>query len=188
MSDITSTAAVSAQRSGMVQRTIAFLILGLTLPSSAEAAGCDLGQATFRLPSSAEAAGCDLGQATFRPKYAAEDFVLRSYRNKDELLFDIAVRRSGETFRFRVDVDERTAEGLIASMPDGGGRDPGVKTTFALVDADGLKATTPREVGYIAFLDIGRAFLDFRSREGQQPDPYTTPPSGLWEVAECRGN
>jgi len=155
----------------MVQQVVALLIFGLTLQ-----------------PSLAEAAGCDLGQATFRPKYAAEDFVLRSHQNGDDLLFDIAVRRSGESFRFKVDVDEHTAEGRIASMPDGGGRDPGVKTTFALADANGLKATTPHEVSYIAFLDLGRAFLDFRSREGQQPDPYTTPPSGLWEVAECRRN
>jgi hypothetical protein len=124
----------------MHQRTIASLIVGLTLQ-----------------PSLAVAAGCDLGQATFRPKYATEDFVLRSHRAGDDLLFDITVRQSGEAFRFKVDVDETTGEGLIASMPDDGERDPRVKTTFALADTNGLKVTTQREVHYIAFLDLGRA-------------------------------
>jgi hypothetical protein len=86
------------------------------------------------------------------------------------------------------EVDERTGEGVIASVPDSGGQDPRIKTTFALADINGLSTTPQAKFGYLAFLDLGRAFLDFRLRDGQQPDPYTSPPSGLWEVAECQAN
>jgi hypothetical protein len=130
---------------------------------------------------------CRFDQATFRPKYALDHFTLRSHKTGGDLQFDIAVRRSGETFRFKVEADEQKGEGVVTSLLDGG-RDPGIKATFSLADASGLKAPSLGEVGSISFLDLGRAILGFCLREGQQPDPYTSPPSGLWDLAECRAN
>jgi hypothetical protein len=76
-------------------------------------------------------------------------------RQDDDLLFDLTVARSGETFRFRVDVDERAGEGMIVSIPDGGGRDPGIKATFALADMNGLTTTPQDEVGHTTFPGLG---------------------------------
>jgi hypothetical protein len=134
---------------------------------------------------SAEAAICKIDQATFRPKYAMEHFALRGHRDDNDLLFGLAIQKTGETFSFKVNVDERTGEGRIASVPDSSGRDLGISATFRLLDANGLKVSSLGEVGQISFADIGRAFLDFRLREGRQPEPYTFPSSGIWKLTEC---
>jgi hypothetical protein len=134
----------------------------------------------------AEAAACKLDQATFRPRLAQDAYVLRSSRIGDDLQFDLSIRRTSETFRFHVEVDERTGEGTITSVPDGAGRDPRIKTGFRLFDVNGGKTTPQGEIGQISFLDLGRGFVDFRLRERPQPEPYTAPPSGLWKVTECR--
>ena len=139
-------------------------------------------------PALAEAAACKLDQATFRPNDASEHFVLRSHCSGSDLLFDLIIETTSEVFRFRVDVDGNTGEGMISSVPNSNGQDSGIKATFALVDLRGLTTTPQDEAGYIAFQGLGRAFVDFRRRQGQQPDPSTSPPSGLWKVAECRTN
>jgi len=152
-----------------MRKPIALLIAGLTLS-----------------PVMVEAAACKLDQATFRPRLAQDAYVLRSSRNSDDLQFDLSIQRTGETFRFHVGMDERTGEGTITSVPDGAGRDPRLKTGFRLLDANSRKMTPQGDIGLISFLDLGRGFVDFRLRERPQPEPYTTPPSGLWKVTECR--
>ncbi len=152
-----------------MRRPIAHLLAGLILS-----------------PVMAEAAACKLDQATFRPRLAQDAYVLRSSRNGDDLQFDLSIQRTGETFRFHVEMDERTGEGTITSVPDGAGRDPRLKTGFRLLDANSRKMTPQGDIGLISFLDLGRGFVDFRLRERPQPEPYTTPPSGLWKVTECR--
>ena len=152
-----------------MRKTIALLVAGLTLS-----------------PVMAEAAACKLDQATFRPRLAQDAYVLRSSRNGDDHQFDLGIQRTGETFRFHVEIDEHTGEGTITSVPDGAGRDPRIKTGLRLLDANGLKTTPQGEIGQISFLDLGRGFVDFRLRERPQPEPYTAPPSGLWKVTECR--
>jgi hypothetical protein len=137
-------------------------------------------------PVLAEAAACKLDQATFRPRLAQDAYVLRSSLNGDDLQFDLSIQRTGETFRFHVEMDERTGEGTITSAPDGTGRDPRIKTGFRLFDVNGLKTTPRGEIGQISFLDLGRGFVDFRLRERPQAESYTAPPSGLWKVTECR--
>jgi hypothetical protein len=154
-----------------MRNSIALLFAGLTLQ-----------------PALAETAACKLEQAIFRPRLASEAYVLRSNRNGDELLFDLGIQRTYETFRFHVDVDERTGEGTITSVPDNAGRDPGVKTSFRLLDVNGLKTTPQGEIGQISFLNLGRGFVDFRLREHPQLEPYTSPPSGLWKVTACQAN
>ena len=137
-------------------------------------------------PVLAEAASCKLDQATFRPRLTPEAHILRSSRKGDELQFDISIQRTSEAFRFHVEIDERTGEGTITSVPDGAGRDPRIRTGFRLLDASGRKTTPQGEIGQISFFDLGRGFVDFRLRERPQPEPYTAPPSGLWKVTECR--
>lgn len=137
-------------------------------------------------PVMAEAAACKLDQATFRPRLAQDAYVLRSSRIGDDLQFDLSIQRTGETFCFHVEMDKRTGEGTITSVPDGAGRDPRIRTGFRLFDVNGLKTTPQGEIGQISFLDLGRGFVDFRLRERPQPEPYTAPPSGLWKVTECR--
>jgi hypothetical protein len=137
-------------------------------------------------PVMAEAAACKLEQATYRPRLVQDAYVLRSSLNGDDLRFDLSIQRTNEMFRVHVELDECTGEGTITSAPDGAGRDPRIKTGFRLLDANGLKTTPRGEIGRISFVDLGRGFVDFRLRERPQPEPYTTPPSGLWKVTECR--
>jgi hypothetical protein len=139
-------------------------------------------------PAIAEAAACRLEQATFRPRFSAEHFVLRSTRDGDHLRFEIAIRRTGETFPFRVQVDGRTGEGTIEAITDGGGRNTGIKSSFKLYDPKGLNTSPSGEIGHVSFYDLGRAFVDFRLRERGESGPYTSPPSGVWRVSECRSN
>jgi hypothetical protein len=138
-------------------------------------------------PLTAQAAACKLEQATFRPRFSAEHFVMRSARDGDDLRFEITVRRTGETFPFRVHIDGPTGEGTISSVPNGAGKDAGIRSTFKLYDLKGL--TSPAgEISHVSFYDLGRAFVDFRLREHRNPDPYTSPPSGVWRVSECRSD
>jgi hypothetical protein len=152
-----------------MRKPIALLIAGLTLS-----------------PVTAEAAACRLDQATFRPRLAQDAYVLRSSINGGDLQFELSIRSTSETFRFHVEIDGSMGEGMITSVPGGAGRDPGIKTGFRLFDVNSLKTTPQGEIGQISFLDLGRGFVDFRLRERPQPEPYTTPPSGLWKVTECR--
>jgi hypothetical protein len=152
-----------------MRKRIALLIAGLTLN-----------------PVLAEAAACRLDQATFRPRLVSEAYVLTTGRNGDDLLFELGIRKTRETFRFHVDIDETTGEGAIKSLSDRAGRDPEIRTTFKLLDVNGLATTAHGEIGQISFLDLGRGFVDFRLRERPGPEPYTSPPSGVWKVTECR--
>jgi hypothetical protein len=137
-------------------------------------------------PLAAQAAACKLEQATFRPRFSAEHFVLRSARDGDHLRFEITVRRTGETFPFRVHVDHRSGEGVIEAVADGHGRNTGIRSTFKLYDPKGLNTSPAGEISHVSFYDLGRAFVDFRLREHRNPEPYTSPPSGVWRVSECR--
>jgi hypothetical protein len=138
-------------------------------------------------PLAAQAAACKLEQATFRPGLSAEHFVMRSARDGDHLRFEITVRRTGETFPFRVQVDGPAGEGTISSVPNGAGKDAGIRSTFKLYDLKGL-ASPAGEISHVSFYDLGRAFVDCRLREHRNPEPYTSPPSGVWRVSECRTN
>jgi hypothetical protein len=143
--------------------------------------------ASFALsPVAAEAAACKLEHATFRPKYAPEHFEIRSRRIGDNPVFDLTIRKTNETFRFRVDVHDSTVEGTITSIPDGVSQDPGIRTGFRLLDGKGLKTVSTGEIGHLSFYDLGRAFVDFRLRGRRNPEPYASPPSGIWHVTACR--
>jgi hypothetical protein len=139
-------------------------------------------------PVIAEASACTLENATFRPRFSAEHFVLRSTRDGDRLRFEIAIRRTGETFPFRVQVDGRTGEGTIEAITDGDGRNTGIRSSFRLYDPKGLNTSPSGEIRHVSFYDLGRAFVDFRLRERGNPEPYTSPPSGVWRVSECRSS
>ncbi len=137
-------------------------------------------------PVLAEAAACRLEQATLRPRLVSEAYVLTTSRDGDDLLFELGIQTTREAFRFHVDMDERTGEGTITSLPDPAGRDPEIRTTFRLLDGNGLATAAQGEIGQISFLDLGQGFVDFRLRERPEPEPYTSPPSGVWKVTECR--
>jgi hypothetical protein len=137
-------------------------------------------------PLGAQAAACKLEQASFGPRFSAEHFVLRSARDGDHLRFEITVRRTGETFPFRVNVDRRSGEGAIDAIADGHGRNTGIRSTFKLYDLKGLNTSTSAEISHVSFYHFGRAFVDFRLRERRNPEPYTSPPSGVWRVSDCR--
>ncbi|MCB5176899.1 hypothetical protein [Microvirga lenta] len=137
-------------------------------------------------PSMATAATCKLENATFRPKYAAQRFEIRSSRVDGVTVFDVTVHKTRETFRFRVDADGGTGAGTITSVPDAAGQDPGIRSSFHLLDGKGLKTTSAGEIGHVSFYDLGRAFVDFRMRRSRNVEPYTSPPSGLWHVTDCR--
>jgi hypothetical protein len=152
-----------------MRKRIALLIAGLSLD-----------------PILAEAAACRLDQATLRPRLEAQAYVLTTSRDGDDLLFELGIQKTRETFRFHVDMDERMGQGTITSVPDRAGLGPGIRTTFRLLDVNGLTTTAQGEIGQISFLDLGRGFVDFRLRERPEPEPYTSPPSGVWKVTECR--
>ncbi|MFC4170566.1 hypothetical protein ACFOYU_00610 [Microvirga sp. GCM10011540] len=137
-------------------------------------------------PSMATAATCKLENATFRPKYAAQRFEIRSSRVDGVTVFDVTVHKTRETFRFRVDANEGTGAGTITSVPDAAGQDPAIRSSFQLLDGKGLKTTPTAEIGHVSFLELGQAFVDFRMRRSPNVEPYTSPPSGLWHVTDCR--
>lgn len=110
------------------------------------------------MPSMAVAAVCKLENATFRPKYAAEHFEICSSRVDGVAVFDVTVRKTSETFRFRVDADRGTGAGTITSVPDAPGQDPGIRSNFQLLDGKGLKTTPAGEIGHMHFYDLRRAF------------------------------
>ncbi|MXQ14089.1 hypothetical protein [Microvirga makkahensis] len=134
------------------------------------------------------AAACKLENATFRPKYSAEHFEIRSSRDGRGYVFDLMVWKTNEQFRFRVDVDASTGAGTIRSAPDSAGQNPGIRTSFRLLDGKSLETTLDGEIGRVSFLDMGRAFVDFRMRSSRSVEPYTSPPSGLWNVTNCRSS
>jgi hypothetical protein len=138
------------------------------------------------LPVLAEAAACKLEQATFRPRFSAEHFVMQSVREGGHLRFEITIRRTGETFPFRVQVNDRTGEGTIEAIADSNGWSSGIRSSFKLYDPKGLKTTPAGEIAHVSFYDLGRAFVDFRMRASRNVVPYTSPPSGMWTLAECR--
>ena len=137
-------------------------------------------------PSMAMAAACKLENATFRPKYAAQSFEIRSSRVGGVLVFDVMVHKTREIFRFRVDADGGTGAGTITSIPDAAGQDPGIRSSLQLLDGKGLKITSTGDVGHVSFLELGRAFVDFRMRRSRNVEPYTSPPSDLWHLTDCR--
>jgi hypothetical protein len=137
-------------------------------------------------PSMATAAACKLENATFRPKYAAQRFEIRSSRVNGVPVFDVTVQKTRETFRFRVDADGGTGAGTITSVPDAAGQDPGIRSSFQLLDGKGLKTSPTGEIGHVSFLELGRSFVDFRMRRSRDVEPYISPPSGLWHVTDCR--
>ena len=137
-------------------------------------------------PLAAQAAACKLEQAVFRPRFSTEHFVMRSTHDGDHLRFEITIRRTGETFPFRVQVDGRTGEGTIEAITDGDGRNTGIRSSFKLDDPKGLNTSPSGEISHVSFYDLGRAFVDFRLRERRNPEPYTSPPSGVWRVSDCR--
>lgn len=57
-------------------------------------------------PSMAEAAVCKLKNAIFRPKYAGQHFEIRSSRAYGVPGFALTVRKTSETFRSRMDVNQ----------------------------------------------------------------------------------
>ena len=139
-------------------------------------------------PLAAQAAACKLEQAVFRPRFSTEHFVMRSAHDGDHLRFEITIRRTGETFPFRVKVDRRSGEGTIEAITDGEGRNTGIRSSFKLYDLKGLNTSASGEISHVSFYHLGRAFVDFRLRERRNPEPYTSPPSGVWRVSECRSN
>jgi hypothetical protein len=75
----------------------------------------------------------------------------------------------------------------MIALPAPDGSDPGIRASFALTAAGGSSSPSPdRVVSALSFLDLAKAFLDYRSGSGSQSDPYSSPPSGLWQVTECR--
>ncbi|ANY77371.1 hypothetical protein BB934_03315 [Microvirga ossetica] len=137
-------------------------------------------------PLGAQAAASKLEQAIFRPRFPAEHFVLQSAGDGDHLRFEIKVRRTGETFPYRVNVDRRSGEGAIEAIADGQGQNTGIRSTFKLYDLKGLNTSASQEISHVSFYHLGRAFVDIRLRERRNPEPYTSPPSGVWRVSDCR--
>jgi hypothetical protein len=103
-------------------------------------------------PSMATAAACKLENATFRPKYAAQRFEIRSSRVNGVPVFDVTVQKTRETFRFRVDADGGTGAGTITSVPDAAGQDPGIRSSFQLLDGKASKPAQPGRSGMCPFL------------------------------------
>jgi hypothetical protein len=117
-------------------------------------------------PTLAHATACGLDRAIFRPKYAPERFVIRGLRSGNNPVFDLAISRTNETFRFRVDVDRTTGAGTLTSVPGPAGPDPGIKASFQLLVGRGLKTAPTDAIGYVSFHELERAFVDFRMRRG----------------------
>jgi len=134
-------------------------------------------------PTAEAATSCSLDLATLRPKDATNDFVLRPVKHGRDPLFELAIRATGQTFRFRVDRDLAKHEGRLISVSGPDGADPGLAASFVL-PANTLR-TQDAPIGSLSFIDLAKSFIAYRTRTGQPRNIDAFPPSGLWEVTEC---
>ena len=137
------------------------------------------------LPGVTWAATCEIARAVFEPTGGARGaFILRAFEDQGQLLWQLVIQKTGETFPFRTETD-RTGQTWLVSLPRDG-EDPGIRTTIRLLDEKGTETQDRSAVSGVAVFDFWRVFSEYRTRKGQRFEPETNPPANVWDLSECR--
>ena len=136
------------------------------------------------LPGVARADTCEAAQAVFEPTGTRGAFALRASEDQGQLLWQLIIQKTGETFPFRTETDPTGQTWLVSQPRDG--EDPGIRTTLRMLDGKGTETQDRSAVSGVAVFDFWRVFSEYRTRKGQRFEPGTNPPANLWDLTECR--
>ena len=147
-------------------------------------AGLVLALLFLALPSSARAATCEVARAVFEPTGTRGVFALRASEDQGQLLWQLIIQKTGETFPFRTETDTAGQTWLVSLPRDG--EDPGIRTTIRLLDEKGTETQDRRAVSGVAIFDFWKVLSDYRTRKGQPFEAGVNPPANVWDLTECR--
>ena len=136
------------------------------------------------LPGVARADACEAAQAVFEPMGTRGVFALRASEDQGQLLWQLIIQKTGETFPFRTETDTAGQTWLV-SLPREG-EDPGIRTTIRLLDGKGTETQDQRAVSGVAIFDFWKVLSDYRTRKGQLFEAGVNPPANVWDLTECR--
>jgi len=139
---------------------------------------------SLALPGFARADTCEVAQAVFEPTGTRGVFALRASEDQGQLLWQLVIQKTGETFPFRTERDT-TGQTWMVSLPRDG-EDPGIRTTIRLLDGKGTETQDRRAVSGVAVFDFWKVLSDYRTRKGQLFEAGVNPPANVWDLTECR--
>ena len=139
---------------------------------------------SLALPGFARADTCEVAWAVFEPTGTRGVFALRASEDQGQLLWQLIIQKTGETFPFRTETDT-TGQTWLVSLPRNG-EDPGIRTTIRLLDAKGTETQDRRAVSGVAVFDFWKVLSDYRTRKGQPFEAGVNPPANVWDLTECR--
>ena len=112
---------------------------------------------------------------------------MRSSTHGDHLRFEITSPSHGRDLSVSGPMSTAArGEGTIDAIADGARAEHRDPIELQAVRSQGAEYRPVGEISHVSFYDLGRAFVDFRLRERRNPEPYTSPPSGVWRVSDCR--
>ena len=89
------------------------------------------------LPGVARADTCEVARAVFEPTGTRGVFALRASEDQGQLLWQLVIQKTGETFPFRTETDTAGQTWLVSLPRDG--EDPGIRTTLRMLDGKGTE-------------------------------------------------
>ena len=93
-------------------------------------------------------------------------FALRASEDQGQLLWQLIIQKTGETFPFRTETDTAGQTWLVSLPRDG--EDPGIRTTIRLLDGKGTETQDRRAVSGVAIFDFWKVLSDYRTRKGSR--------------------
>ena len=136
------------------------------------------------LPGVARADTCEVARAVFEPTGTRGVFALHAFEDQGQLLWQLVVQKTGETFPFRTETDTAGQTWLV-SLPRAG-EDPGMRTTLRMLDGKGTETQDRNAVSGVAVYDFWKVVSEYRTRKGQLFEAGVNPPANVWDLTECR--
>src|SRR5215212_2351922 len=128
---------------------------------------------SLALPGFARADTCEVARAVFELTGTRGVFALRASEDQGQLLWQLVIQKTGETFPFRTERDT-TGQTWMVSLPRDG-EDLGIRTTLRLLDGKGTETQDRSAVSGVAVFDFWRVFSEHRTRKGPRFEPETNP-------------
>jgi hypothetical protein len=139
---------------------------------------------SLALPGFARADTCEVARAVFEPTGTRGVFALRASEDQGQLLWQLVIQKTGETFPFRTETDTAGQTWLVSLPRDG--EDLGIRTTLRMLDGKGTETQDRRAVSGVAIFDFWKVLSDYRTRKGQPFEAGVNPPANVWDLTECR--
>ena len=92
---------------------------------------------SLALPGFARADTCEVARAVFEPTGTRGVFALRASEDQGQLLWQLVIQKTGETFPLRIETYTAGHTWLVSLPRDG--EDPGIRTTFRMLDGKGTE-------------------------------------------------